>query len=224
MEENKVDTAIVIPFTKSLSKNTAAAFVERVRQSIPFTHLVLGHDATLGRDRQGNRLVMNELGEMWGFHIHYIDEYRYEGTPTSSTQIRKFLFQGKIEEASLRLGRPYSIYSTVTPGLGKGKKMGYPTLNFNVKGLCLPPLGVYAVSVHSEGQQYQGIANLGRAPTVRDETSSPLLEVHLFDKELTSLSLMEVIFNTYIRPEKKFENVEDLKRQIAEDIIIVKNI
>jgi riboflavin kinase/FMN adenylyltransferase len=218
IEQFGIDTLILLSFTRYLAQHSAASFIERVRQSIPFSHLVLGHDATLGRDRQGNRPLMQQLAEEWGFQVHYLDEYRFEGQPVSSTRIRALLQRGDLEQVEILLDRPYSIYAPVSQGQGQGKLLGYPTANLETTGLCLPPFGVYAVEVRKEQEIWTGIANLGVAPTLKTE-GIPLLEVHLFAPEQNLYDdSLEVIFKRFIRPEQKFSNLDELRRQIALDI------
>lgn len=221
-----IQTILLLPFTRYLAQHSARSFVEHVRQFIPFSHLVLGHDATLGRDRQGDRHTMQNLGMEWGFNVHYLEEYRYEGKPVSSTRIREALLQGDFNLVEELLNRPYSIYGSVISGFGQGKQLGFPTANLEVKGLCLPPFGVYAVEVQVENYSkiIPGIANLGVAPTMKQD-NQPLLEVHLFEKtqDLTGITL-EVFFKRFLRPEKKFENVDELRQQIAKDIESAKEI
>ena len=137
LQQFGIDQIILLPFTRYLAQHSAESFIEHVRQFIPFTHLVLGHDATLGRDRQGDRITMQTLGMEWGFHVHYLEEYRYEGKPVSSTRIREALQEGDLDQVEELLNRPYSIYGPVTAGEGKGKQLGFPTANLDVTGLCL---------------------------------------------------------------------------------------
>lgn len=223
LQQAGIDTILLLPFTRYLAQHSARSFIEHVRQFIPFSHLVLGHDATLGRDRQGDRSTMNQLGMEWGFQVHYLEEYRYEGKPVSSTRIREALQQGDFMQVEELLERPYSIYGPVMIGAGKGKHLGFPTANINVTGLCLPPLGVYAIEVIHHSRRIQGIANLGVAPTVKQD-HSPILEAHLFeqDQELTG-QYLEVIFKGFIRPERKFHNIEELQQQIHKDIELVRS-
>lgn len=218
IEASGINSLLLLPFTNYLAQHSAASFVENLRQYIPFTHLVLGHDATLGRDRQGNRVVMKDLGQDWGFDVHYVEEYRFEGHPVSSSRIRELLQRGELDQVEVLLGRPYSIYSKVVSGMVVGKELGYPTINFEVNGLCLPPFGVYTVKVKSKNELFPGIANLGIAPTIRQDVK-PWLEVYLFNQALNFHEQeIEVIFQQFIRPEHKFENSEDLRQQIAKDI------
>jgi riboflavin kinase/FMN adenylyltransferase len=225
LQQFGVDDIVLLPFTRYLAQHSAASFIEHVRQFIPFSHLILGHDATLGRDRQGDRPTMIGLGMEWGFHVHYLEEYRYEGKPVSSTRIRELLQQGNLIQVEALLNRPYSIYAPVSSGGGKGKQLGFPTANLDVSGLCLPPFGVYAVEVMHQSKCLQGIANLGIAPTIRED-NKPVLEVHIFESERDWLGqYLEVIFKEFIRPEQKFHNVEELRQQIQKDIeLVVRNI
>ena len=223
LQQFGINTILLLPFTRYLAQHSANSFIENVRQFIPFSHLVLGHDATLGRDRQGNRAMMEELGMEWGFNVHYLEEYRYEGKPVSSTRIREALQRGDFIQVEELLDRPYSIYGTVSSGEGKGKQLGFPTANFDVSGLCLPPFGVYAVEAIYDSRQLQGIANLGIAPTIRED-HKPVLEVHLFDAHQDWLNHhLEIVFKRFIRPEQKFHNIEELRQQIHKDIEVVKN-
>lgn len=224
LENFGIQTIILLPFTRYLAQHSARSFIENVRQYISFAHLVLGHDATLGRDRQGNPPTINNLGMEWGFDVHYLEAYRYEGKPVSSTRIREILQQGDLNQVEELLGRPYSIYGNVVTGKGKGASLGFPTANLNVKGLCLPPFGVYAVEVCHHSKFIRGIANLGIAPTMNDNRE-PVLEVHLFNEDQDFVGqTVEVIFKEFIRPEMKFEAIENLRDQISKDIERVKSL
>ncbi|MFI5343839.1 MAG: hypothetical protein ACHQUC_06425 [Chlamydiales bacterium] len=195
-----IDSLLLLPFTNHLAKHSAASFIERLRQHIPFTHLVLGHDATLGRDRQGSRAVMKELGQDWGFNVHYLEEHRYEGHPISSTRIRELLQNGDLEGVEALLGRPFSIYSKVIPVPGVDQTSELSTFQINVEGLCLPPLGSYEVVVKKGEEPIPATAHL-RAASSNDaekEIASVLLEVHLpsphnFDKEVEVILLTSLI-------------------------------
>jgi len=221
LEENQVDTIVLLPFTQELAQQSAAEFIKNVRSSIPFSHLILGHDATLGKDRHGDRTTMLRLGETSGFSVEYVEGYSYETSPISSSRIRHFLIEGNLQKVEELLGRPYSIYGKVLPGLGKGTKIGFPTANVDVTGLCCPPYGVYAVTIKKGSSIASGIANLGLAPTIRNK---PLLEVHLFSSQDDLYNQeIEVLFHEFIRPEKRFSSLDELKSQIQADIQAVQS-
>lgn len=182
IEEAQMDVLLLLNFTRYFARHSAASFIEKLRQTLPFSHLVLGHDATLGRDRQGNRSTMLNLGDEWGFSVHYIDEYRYEGVPLSSTSIREQLQKGELERVEQLLARPYSIYSTA-------QAVENSRMMIDVAGLCLPPAGNYVVEVIQGNDRMAGIAMLSN--------SSPVLEVNFPEevrKENFSESPYEIVF------------------------------
>jgi riboflavin kinase / FMN adenylyltransferase len=218
LEQEKIDILMMLPFTKELSEQSAETFLKNVRINLPFHSLILGSDAVLGKDRQGDPRVIQDLAKTLGFQVEYLPNYSWEGMRVSSSKIRELIKEGALVEAEKLLGRKFSIVSRVTTGAGQGKKIGFPTANIDIEGLCLPPLGVYAVQVIYKGNILPGVANLGIAPTVRRD-NKPVLEVHLFDfQEDFYGQPVEIIFIAYIRPEKKFENITQLTTQIAKDI------
>src|SRR5690606_15066382 len=140
------------------------------------------------------------------------------GSTVSSSLIRQHIKNGQLRAAEKYLGRPYSIFAKISYGATLGRKIGYPTANIDVGKLCLPPFGVYTVVAECEGIRYNGIANLGVAPTLKDE-SPPLLEIHLFDCSSNLYEKdVEVFFGDYLRPEMRFSGPLELKEQIAKDI------
>ncbi len=218
ISKQDIDTLIVLKFTYEFSQQTAETFLQMLHEKIPFSHFVLGYDATLGKDRHGNPETIRQLEKSLSFKLDYVPEFKLNGDPISSSKIRKLVKAGELEQASKLLGRKYSVYSNVIQGQGIGTKMGFPTANLHIENLCLPPHGVYAVQVVCGDTTINGVANLGVAPTVMRDTP-PQLEVFMFDfyKDLYGKSI-EIIFHEYLRPEQKFPNVEALKMQIALDV------
>ncbi len=198
---------IIEPFTEEFSKQTSEEFLSK----FDFSHLVLGHDAAFGYNREGQREELQRLSKQMGFSLEYIDPVNYQNRAISSSYIREVIQKGDLLTASQLLGRSYSIQGRVIRGAGRG--FIYPTANIDVSGLCLPPLGVYSVQLNDE----IGIANLGVAPTFGERNK--LLEVHLldFDGNLYE-QIVEVVFLRFIRPERKFPSREALANQIKEDI------
>lgn len=224
LKEAGIESLYMIPFTKELSEQTPEEFIDKLLSVMPFKALVLGSDATIGKGREGTQEVLSQLAKKFGFSLEYIADETIDGRRISSRGIRECIQKGSLEEASKMLGRPYSILGHVVRGGGRGAQIGFHTANITVDGLCLPPLGVYAVIAHVEGKSYPGVANLGRAPTVKN-VPTPVLEVHIFDKHLDLYdSPVEVEFRNYLRPEQKFDSIESLKQQISHDIAAAKSL
>lgn len=222
LEKAGVQTTILAPFTAEFSKLSAEAFLANLKHSVSFSRLVLGHDALIGHQRQGNIEILQKLTKKLQFSLEYLEPVQVDGIIVSSTHIRELIQKGDFESASRFLGRPFSIYSCIQLGAGKGRLIGFPTANLSVEGLCLPPLGVYAIETTIEGKTHLGVANLGHAPTLHAMRPS-CLEVHLLDWPTNSPNHLDVRFLHYIRPEKRFDSIDALKNQIKEDINCVKN-
>ncbi|MCH9633315.1 MAG: Bifunctional riboflavin kinase/FMN adenylyltransferase [Chlamydiae bacterium] len=213
-----VDTLILLEFDQKLHKTSADDFLMSLHEKIPFDHLVLGPDATIGYKKEGNADMIQLLSKKYSFSFHPQTFCRLNHQEVSSTRIRESLKAGKLMEVSQMLDRPYSILAKVVPGRQIGMQIGFPTLNLNVDTLALPPLGVYQVRVLNNGELHQGIANLGFAPTI-DGRKTPQLEVHLLDyEEKETPGEIEVIFEQFIRSEMKFHSLDELKTQIQKDI------
>lgn len=224
LKEQHIDTAVLLTFTKSFSQLSPRAFLSKVQASIPFSKLILGYDAVLGRDREGDPATIQALGKELGFEVEYLPKIALEGHAISSTAVRMAIQKGDFSTVKKLLGRPYSIYAPVITGQGKGKRIGFATANISLEGLCLPPFGVYAVQVKMNDTLLNGVANLGIAPTIRSD-NVPILEIHFLDYEKDIYGqLVEVFPIAYIRPEKKFPSIEDLRTQIALDIQFAKNV
>ncbi len=213
------DLIVTLAFTPEFALQTPADFLKSVQEHIPLSHLILGHDARIGKDRRGDRETILSLAKDGGFVVNYIEPHTINGEVVSSSRIRRLLQEGELEQVQHLLGRWPSFYGKALPGRGLGKTIGFPTLNLDVSSLCLPPLGVYAVTVTTQNQQLiGGVANLGHAPTVRDD-SKVLLEVYLFH-HLPGIEDhdIEVSLRTFLRPEKQFDGLEQLKTQLAQDV------
>jgi riboflavin kinase/FMN adenylyltransferase len=151
-----------------------------------------------------------------GFEYTICPQISVGGERCSSTLIRQLLEQSKVEEASTLLGRPYSITGIVRSGDKRGRELGFPTANLLPGRIFTPATGVYAVRVRVHGKLVNGVANLGMRPTFAGKRLR--LETHLFDwnKDIYREHI-EVIFVKHLRSEIKFEGIEGLKTQIAED-------
>lgn len=217
-----INLLILLTFTREFSQLTTEQFLQELQSYSGFTTLILGHDARIGKNREGDHDKVRELAHSKGFSVEYLKPVSQQGIVVSSTHIRKLIQQGDFDQVAQFLGRRYSIYGPVVKGQSQGARLGFPTANLDLSQLILPPYGVYAVQVKHKNELLQGVANLGIAPTVRSE-GEPRLEVHLIDQQRDLYGEnIEVIFLKYLRGEKKFANITELQQQIAKDVVQAK--
>lgn len=217
-----VSHALVIHFDRAFANLSSAEFVEALLEAAPsdgIAGICVGREWRFGKGRSGDLALLEQLGAKHGFHVEGVKLVEIDGERVSSTRVREAITVGDFVTATRLLGRPYEVLGTVVEGRRLGRTIGFPTANVAVYSEQLPPLGVYAVNVKGQGTQWLGVANLGYRPTVESGDSSLQLEAHLFglDHEIYGEELA-VEFSMRIRGEKKFENLDALKSQIAMDV------
>lgn len=186
LEEAGIHTLFLVPFNRSISKQNAPMFIEKVRQTLSFDFLTLGYNATLGHNRKGLPSVMEKLAMMWGFDLNYVDEYRYEGRQVSSTLIRQLIQQGLLDDVENMLGRPYSIYS-------KGTFNNHSQISIDITGLCLLPTGNYAVVIEQSTKRTTAIASLTNLE-ISKGSSSLIVDLPSNSFDFIESDYIEVIF------------------------------
>lgn len=209
----------VLPFEAHRAGQTAEDFVADLCAACrPLGGICVGADWRFGRGRAGDVALLERMGRERGFEVDGIPAVRSGGEVISSTAIRLSVARGDLAFAELALGRPYSVLGAVVPGRRMGRELGFPTANIDTDGFQLPPDGVYAVRARLDAAAYAGVANLGVRPTVSAGTAR-LLEVHLagFEGDIYGEDL-EVEFLRFVRSERKFASVDDLRAQIAKDV------
>ena len=177
-----------------------------------------GFNFTFGKNGAGNADFLKEYLTPLGVEVIALDPVTQGGEPISSTRIRALLSDGNMEQAAQLLGRPYSIRFPVLHGKHLGTKIGFPTLNQSFpEEYVVPKKGVYAVRMILDGKSYPGVCNVGNRPTV-DQNGETLAETHLFDfsGDLYGKKV-KVEFFSFLRPEKRFSSLEELKKQITKD-------
>ena len=210
----------VLPFEAGRAGQTAEEFVEELRAACrPLGGVVVGADWKFGKGRAGDVGLLKRMG---GFEVDGIPAVTIQGKPISSTAIRLAVARGDLALAEEALGRPYAVFGRVVPGRKLGRELGFPTANVETDGFQLPPDGVYAVLVRIGEKTFSGVANLGVRPTV-SRGDKRMLEVHLlaFEGDLYGLEI-EVEFLRFVREEKKFGSVEELRAQIGWDVAAVR--
>ncbi len=215
-----VEHLLIITFDKQFAATEPEDFVQQlVKHSKPLREICVGHKWSFGKNRRGNLELLKKLGAEFDFNVVGIPPVTENGELVSSTAIRQAIEVGDLRKAAAMLGREYMILGSVVRGDNLGKKIGFPTANLSAHNEQFPPNGVYFAESKLDGVVYPGVVNLGYRPTVSFGESERILEIHLFDfeREIYGKNL-EVRFIRYLRPEKKFESIEALTRQIEADV------
>jgi len=211
---------LVVKFDKNFAATSPENFVEQlVQNSKPLREICVGHEWSFGKNRAGNLDLLQKLGARFDFNVVGIPPVKVNGTVVSSTAIRQAVEAGQFAKAASMLGREYTILGTVSGGEKLGKKIGFPTANLSAHSEQFPPDGVYFAEAWLDGVLLHGVVNLGFRPTVSSGQPQRILEIHLldFDQDIYGKDL-EIRFVRYLRPEKKFESVDALVRQIEVDV------
>ncbi len=214
-----VDRVLCLRFFRTLAEMSAHAFIESVLvNGLGVKHLVVGDDFRFGHGRVGDFALLERAGRQYGFDVERTETYHLDGERISSTRIRQALQSGDLVRAEQLLGHPYRISGRVAHGDRRGRSWGFPTANIHLNRRKAPLTGIFMVEVDGiDAAPVAGVANLGNRPTLGGTRT--LLEVHLldFDRDIYG-RYVEVRFLCKLRDEKRFENLDALKTQIAHDV------
>ena len=222
LETLGVDIMVALHFDEDFAMRAAESFVDEVLvKSMAPSHVVSGYDFVFGHGRKGNCELLLQIGGDEGFGFNCVRPVQDEsGEAYSSTRVRNYLTEGDPRGAARVLGRAFEIEGRVEQGDQRGHAIGFPTANLHLGEYLSPRQGVYAVRVGIEGDDglswHDGAANLGRRPTFGG--GDVVLETHVFDfdDDLYRRHLRIQLVD-YLRDEKKFDGIDDLKAQIAAD-------
>ena len=218
----KLDFLIIIKFEKSFSKLSPEKFIKKViYDGIKAKFLFVSKNFRFGNKRKGNIHTLKKFENLYKFETIITKPFKISNKIISSSLIRKKILMGKISEANKLLSRAWCVKGKVIKGDRRGRAIGFPTCNILMRQYMIPKLGVYSVTVQTNKFKKKGIANIGYRPTFNGQNL--LLEVNIFgiDKNLYNKEI-SVNFIKFIRPEKKFKGLEQLKKQIEIDINQVK--
>ena len=218
IEELGIDNLFIVNFSAEFAHLLPQEFIDQYVIGLNVQHVVAGFDYTYGRMGKGT---------METLPFHSRDKFSYSVVPkfvqdnekVSSTKIRHLLKEGKTNELPSLLGRFYTITGEVIHGDKRGRTIGFPTANINIKDeYIIPPLGVYAVRMRVYSDWYYGVCNVGYKPTFNKESKKLSVEVHLFDFDQDIYGQEVVIeWHLYLRKEQKFSGIEQLVTQIEKD-------
>lgn len=221
LEEIGLDHLIIQNFTTEFSRLKAYDYVRDILVGkIGLYKLIIGYDHQFGKNREGSIEQLKELTPIFNFKIEEIPAHDIDTVKISSTKIRKALLEGDIQTADRYLGYPYSISGEVVHGNKLGRELGFKTANILVddKYKLIPADGVYAVKAQVDNQDYFGMLNIGRRPTIENPDAGIFIEVHIFEFEKDVYGeMLEITFLKRIRDEEKFESIEVLTAQLHLD-------
>lgn len=219
LEKHKIGRVVIIPFTLEFSRTSPEDFIMNILcEKIGLKRLVIGYDHGFGKNRSGDIEFLKEAAKKCGFIVDIQEPISNKIGIISSTLIRNLLTGGEVEKAYECLGQPYSLTGKVVKGDGRGKTISYPTANILIddENKCIPKSGVYSVKIKIANKSHNGVMNIGVRPTFGGD--SKVLEAHIFDFNETLYDFeISISFMQRIRPEKKFDSIEELKKQIDSD-------
>ncbi|MEN8928485.1 MAG: bifunctional riboflavin kinase/FAD synthetase [Flavobacteriales bacterium] len=226
-EKAGIDHLIIYPFTKQFSRISALEYVrDFLVKEIKVSTLIIGYDHQFGRNREGNFDYLKELSELYNFEVNEISAQDINDINVSSTKIRKAIETGDIALANKYLGYQFPLKGKVVQGKKIGNTIGFPTANLAVEDplKIIPKIGAYAVICNINGQQHHGMLNIGKNPTVGDE-SNIKIEINIFDfDENIYGDILRIQFVDRLRDESKFDSIEELKSQLEKDKVIAQAI
>ena len=218
LKKFKLDFLIIIRFSKNFSSQSAEEFIKKIIfKKTKCKYLYVSKNFKFGFKRQGNIKTLKKFEKKYNFKNIVTKPYKKGNKTISSTFLRKKIRLGKIDEANKLLNRNWTINGKVIKGKRRGRKIGFPTCNLKLSDYVVPKLGVYAVKVKSKNFYKNGIANIGYRPTFNGQNL--LLETNIFgiNKNLYN-KVISINFKKFIRPEIKFRNLKNLKKQIKLDV------
>jgi len=218
LKNEGIEAIITLSFTRELAQLSARQFLSLLKKYIRMRGLVIGYDFALGLNKEGNTDALRALGQEMGFSVTVVPPIIIDGEVVSSTAIRNALAEGDMKRVQNLIERPFRLHGRIIPGAGRGMELGFPTANLDIDPeQALPAEGVYATWTYIDDKAYQSVTNIGKRPTFGDGERT--VEVYLLDyhSDLYEHELKIDIIER-LRGEKKFDTVDELKKQITKDV------
>lgn len=214
----EIDIVVALTFNPELAQLSAREFLQLLKDYLKMRGLVIGPDFALGRNRQGNAEQLRLLGQEMDFSVEVMTPLILNGEVVSSSAIRQALAQGDTGKVEKLLGRPFSLRGQVVSGDQRGRVLGFPTANLDIKpDQALPGDGVYVTIAHIDHKLLPSITNIGTRPTFGGGKRT--VETYLLDyKGQLNEQKLTIDLIDKLRDEKRFDSAEELKTQIAKDI------
>ena len=215
-----IDVLIEFPLNFTTAATEPEEFVEKIlAEQMKTAYIAAGEDLSFGKKGRGDAALLRRMAGKFGYRTEIIEKVCLEGVEISSSYVREVIKIGDMEKAERLIGEAYSVCGVVAHGKKLGRRLGMPTVNLlPEKEKLLPPYGVYFSEVSVGERVYKGTTNIGCKPTVNDEMQAGV-ETYLYDfaQDIYGREITVRLFSFH-RPEKKFDSVEALKKQMASDI------
>ena len=220
LEEMGVDYVVLQTFDEKYAETSKEEFIDKILiEYLGAKEIFVGFNYTFAERGSGNVEYLRKVAPEKGIKLNEIKAIEYKGQVLSSTLIRKFILEGKIEEANMFLGRPFFISGEVEHGKKLGRVLGFPTANLKVVNKVYPPFGIFGGTVLIEGEKekYNAVVNIGKNPTLKPGELS--VEVHIldFNRDIYGKKI-DVSIEKHLRDEKKFGSMEELRQGIRNDV------
>ncbi|MDX8414181.1 MAG: bifunctional riboflavin kinase/FAD synthetase [Mariprofundales bacterium] len=210
------DALFLLHFNRALAARSPEQFVHVLHRRFAFKHIHIGYDFAFGKQRSGHADLLRTIGEQLGFTVTEAGAFEKRGAIVSSSRIRSAIEAADLDLAADLLGRRFSINGHVGQGDQRGRELGFPTANLDLRDLVHPPAGIYAVRGYSGDESWDGVAYLGFRPTFSGR--SLVLETHMFDASPDLYKKrLRVAFISRVREDRAYRNGEALARQIEKD-------
>ena len=213
-----LDFLCIIPFDGSFSRLSSKDFIQSVLiHHFDPLHVIVGYDFSFSYQKSGNFSILKSYGQKFGFSVEKVKPCLYKGGPISSSRIRTCLSLSDMEGVRALLGRSFSIQSQVVRGDGRGRQLGFPTANLKPEQKELPPFGVYAGRARIQENWLPAVVNIGCRPSFNG--SQFFVEIHIpsFSRDIYN-QILKVELDYFIRKEKAFSKLSDLKKQMRRDV------
>jgi len=214
-----IDIVITLPFDQDLASMGPLEFIETLNRHLNMHSLWVGENFSMGYKQKGNVAFLKRISKKFGFDVTAIAPVKVGEIIVSSSAIRSLLGKGDVQQAANLLGRLYLVSGKVIRGDRRGHSLGFPTANLEIHAdRILPAKGVYATRIVIGDQRLPAASNIGIRPTFKDSCYYPRIETHILDfsHDIYGQTL-QVEFLRYLRPEIKFNNVQELLEQIQQD-------
>jgi len=228
LKEIGIDYVLWLDFDEQLANLSPEKFIkEYFVDKLSAKEIIIGYDWHFGKNREGDYHLLKKFEKMYCYKVDVAKEVKVGNEIVSSTKIREYIRDGKIESAQKMLGRNYSILGKVVPGDKIGRQLGFPTTNLEPlePRKLLPQCGVYLTKTKFKQNKMWGLTNIGLKPTIKNNNRKKFIETYIldFDKEVYAQEI-ELFFIRRIRDEKKFANKEELINQIKSDEVDARNL